>query len=65
MFDDFRDILTVAEVCVMLRACPVKTYRLIHRGEIPAFRSGRMLLIPKKSVFDYIDRNMIAKEQEA
>lgn len=65
MFDEFRDILTVAEVCVMLRACPAKAYRLIHSGTIPAFRSGRMLLIPKKSVLDYINRNMIANEQEA
>ena len=38
MFNNYNDLLTVAEVSVMLRICPSKTYKLLNSGEIKAFR---------------------------
>jgi len=57
MFEKYNDLLTVGELCVILRACPCKVYRLI-KTEIPASKSGRMWLIPKSGVVEYVNRNM-------
>jgi excisionase family DNA binding protein len=35
-----RKVLTVAELCDYLRVHKTTVYRLIKRGEIPAFRIG-------------------------
>lgn len=58
MFNEYRDILTVAEVCVMLRICPSKAYRLLNNGEITAYRSVRDWRIPKDSVIKYINEHI-------
>lgn len=58
MFDNYRDMLTTAEVSVMLRICPSKTYKLLNKGEIKAFRCEKAWCIPKQSVIDYINRKM-------
>ena len=58
MFEEYRDMLTAAEVSVMLRICPGKAYRLLNSGKIKAFRCERAWCIPKSSVIEYIDRNM-------
>ncbi len=58
MFEKYNDLLTVGELCVILRACPCKVYRLINNAEIPASKSGRMWLIPKSGVVEYVNRNM-------
>ena len=54
MFKEYRDILTVAEVCTMLRICPSKAYRLLNNGDIIGYRSVREWRIPKDGVIKYI-----------
>ena len=56
MFEEYRDMLTAAEVSVMLRICPSKTYRLLNEGEIRAFRCEKAWCIPKASVIEYIKK---------
>lgn len=54
MFDNYRNMLTTAEVSVMLRICPSKTYKLLNNGKIKAFREDRLWVISKQSVIGYI-----------
>lgn len=49
-YKEFKDILTVPEVCVMLRMCPARVYKLLNEGQIKAFRCDRAWCIPKQSV---------------
>ncbi|MBQ8171748.1 MAG: helix-turn-helix domain-containing protein [Oscillospiraceae bacterium] len=58
MFEEYRDIVTVGELCVMLRICPARAYALLNSGQIKEFRPGRMWQIPKTSVIEYIERQM-------
>ena len=58
MFNEYRDILTAAEVSVMLRICPGKTYKLLNEGEIKAFRCERAWCVPKQSVIEYVERHL-------
>lgn len=58
MFDEYRDMLTAAEVSVMLRICPSKAYKLLNEGEIEAFRCEKAWCIPKQSVIDYIKKHI-------
>lgn len=58
MYEEYRDIVSVGELCVMLQICPAKAYRLLNENEIEAFRTGRSWHIPKISVINYIRRNM-------
>ena len=58
MFDEYKDMLTTAEVSVMLRICPSKTYKLLNAGEIKAFRCEKAWCIPKASVIQYITEHM-------
>lgn len=58
MYEEFRDIVTVGELCVMLRICPAKAYELLNNKQIEAFRPGRMWHIPKTSVIKYVELHM-------
>lgn len=58
MFENYKDMLTAAEVSVMLNICVSKTYRLLNSGEIKAFRCQKAWCIPKASVIQYITEHM-------
>ena len=58
MFEKYRDIVTVGELCVMLHICPARAYALLNTGQVKAFRPGRMWQIPKTSVIEYVERQM-------
>lgn len=45
---------TVAEVTAFLRISNMSVYRLIHSGELPAYRFGRTIRIPTQGVWDYV-----------
>ena len=57
-YNEFRDILTVAEVCVMLHMCPAKVYKLLNDGQIKAFRCDKAWCIPKQSVIKFVENHM-------
>ena len=55
-YKEFKDILTVPEVCVMLRMCPARVYKLLNEGQIKAFRCDRAWCIPKQSVKNFVEK---------
>lgn len=58
MLDKYEKLLTVAEVCVILRACPAKVYRMLKEGIIPGFLNGGMWLIPENCITEYIKKKL-------
>ena len=54
MFDEYTDIVTIDELQEMLRIGRSTAYKLLRSGQIKAIHSGRVWLIPKKSVNKYI-----------
>lgn len=57
MFEDYNDIVTVDELCYMLRIGRNKAYQLLRSGRIGAFRDGRLWMIPNEAVIEYIMKN--------
>ena len=54
MFEDYNDMISVEELCYMLRIGRNKAYELLRSGRIQVFRNGRLWLIPKMTVVEYI-----------
>ncbi len=54
MFNEYSDIITIDELCEMLRIGRNKAYELLRNGEIKAFRSGRLWIISKQAVEEYV-----------
>ncbi|MCM1276951.1 MAG: helix-turn-helix domain-containing protein [Lachnospiraceae bacterium] len=54
MFNEYNDIVTVDELCEMLRIGRNKAYDLLRNGEVKAFRSGRLWIISKQAVEEYV-----------
>ena len=54
MFNEYHDIITVKELCEMLRIGQNKAYELLLKHEIPAIRMGRKYVISKEHVVKYI-----------
>lgn len=55
MLKDYDDVMTVKEVCEVLKLGKNKVYELLQNGEISSRRVGRNYLIPKKSVIDFLE----------
>ena len=47
-----RKVLNVAEVAVVLGLSRNATYEAVRRGEIPAIRIGRRILVPVRALDD-------------
>ena len=54
MLENYKDIMTIADLQKALRIGKSKSYELIREREIESFRVGNTIRIPKKSVVDYI-----------
>lgn len=54
MFDHSDDILTVSDVMELLYVGKNTVYRLLHDGELKAFRIGKTWKIPKSSLEEFI-----------
>ncbi len=57
MFKDYSDMVTIDEVCEMLRIGRSKAYGLLRCGRITGFKDGRLWMIPKTSVIDYVEES--------
>ncbi len=53
MFEQYDDILTVEEACEALRIGNNAIYELLGKGELKAYRNGRVWRIPKASIVEY------------
>ncbi len=54
MFSQYSDIVTIDELCEMLRIGRNKAYQLLRSGRVSSFKDGRLWMIPKQAVIDYI-----------
>lgn len=45
---------TVSEVADALRISKMGVYRMIHTGDLPAYKFGRTLRVPTQAVWDFI-----------
>ncbi len=68
MFDQYEDVMTLAELREALQIGSNSAYRLLNEGKIYAFRAGRTWKIPKNSVIRYIyqeiQRNQVRKSTQ-
>lgn len=55
MFDEYKDVLSVNEVCTALKIGKNTLYRLLKMGEIKSKKIGKKYLIPKICIIDYIN----------
>ena len=54
MLEKWDDLLTVEELCEVLKIGQNSAYELLNSGKLKAFRNGRTWRIPKQSVIQYI-----------
>ena len=54
MFETYSDIIKIIDLCRMLHISKNKAYDLIHSGQVPAKRIGRIYRIRKIDVINYI-----------
>lgn len=57
MFNEYSDMVTVDELCDMLRIGKNKAYELLCSGKVGGFHDGRLWMIPKEAVISYIMNN--------
>lgn len=56
MFNESDDILTVEEMCKILKMGKNNAYKLLDSGLIRAYRNGKNWRIPRLSVKEYVNR---------
>lgn len=54
------ELLTFEELCDTLMIGRSTAYKLLHSGELKAFRIGRIWKIPKAGVIEYMQSKKIA-----
>ncbi len=54
MFNEYKDIVTVEDLCEMLSIRKNAAYALLNTSAIKALRYGRVWKIPKQAVIDFI-----------
>jgi len=54
MLSDYPEVLTVEETCEALRIGYNAMYELLKSGKLKAFRNGRVWLVPKAAVIEFI-----------
>lgn len=54
MFNRYDDLLNVDELCEILAIGKNSAYTLLNKGELKAFKTGRIWKIPKISIENYI-----------
>ncbi len=56
MFSQYSDIVRIEELCEMLRIGRNKAYQLLRSGRVSGFKDGRLWMIPKQAVINYITK---------
>jgi excisionase family DNA binding protein len=58
MFNDYGDIITIEEMCELLRIGKNTAYSLLTSGKVKAFREGRKWKIPRIALESYVLANI-------
>ena len=59
MFKEYNDVVTVQELCEMLRIGQNKAYELLSTNQIPTIRMGKKYVILKEYIIKYIKSTSI------
>lgn len=54
MLEEYKDVITVNELCAILRIGKNSAYRLLQSGEIRSRRLRYKYIIPKAGIIDYL-----------
>jgi excisionase family DNA binding protein len=54
MFNDYPDVITIAQLMEMLRIGKSSAYSLLQQNKINHVRVGRKYIIPKQSVVGFV-----------
>lgn len=54
MFEEYDDVLTIEDLCEMLKIGKNSAYKLLLSGEIKSFKNGRVWRISKQAVQEFI-----------
>lgn len=57
MFEKYKEIMTVYDLCESLGIGMNTALNLLKTGKIKAFKIGRIWKIPKDSLINYINKN--------
>ena len=57
MLNKYNDVLTVEELCEVLRIGKNTAYKLLKNNDIKSVKIGKIYKIPKKSVRKYLEKN--------
>lgn len=59
MYNSYPDVVTVKQLCEMLRIGRNTAYALLQSGEIKSVRIGRKYLIPKRCVIQFVQQYLL------
>ena len=54
MFENYADMVSLDDMCAMLRIGKNKAYELLRNGSVGGFKEGRIWKIPKIVIEEYI-----------
>ena len=54
MLEEYKDVLTIDDVCHILRIGRNKAYQMLKTGEIPNKKKRHKYIIPKQGVIRYL-----------
>ena len=57
MFNNYPDVVTVKDLCVMLHIGRNSAYSLLNNGDIKYVKVGKTYKIPKKYIIDFLQKN--------
>ena len=58
MFEKYSDVITIKELCEMLKIGKNTAYELIHSGQIKSIAIKKQIRIQKQSVISYLENEI-------
>ena len=55
VFDNYPDVVTVAQLFEMLGICDKSAYRLLRNNKVKHIRFGQTYRVPKKHILKYLE----------
>ena len=64
IIDVTKDVLTVEEACKLLNICSSTARKYIRLGIIPSRRVGRRILIGRRALLDWVNKDRGTEKQD-